>query len=203
MMNNKINKLLISISIIVGTIYGVIRITDGDIYGALICFAIIPVMLAPHLLKKLFDIKISNQVETIYLIFIFFAHLLGSILDFYQTILYYDKIMHLLSGLLSALLGFVLLVKMKHYKSKNIVFNIIFVIAITLSIAALWEFYEFTFDYLFSKDAQNVTTTGVGDTMGDMIMAFIGSIVVSIEYLREAIKKKKSVITGFIEEVGV
>lgn len=202
-MNSKINKILIAVAIIVGSIYGVIRISDADIYGALICFAIIPVMLAPYLLRKLFDIKVSNQVETIYLIFVFFAHFLGSIVDFYHTILYYDKVMHLLSGLLSALLGFVLLVKMKHYKSKSIVFNVIFIIAITLSIAALWEFYEFTADYLFSKDAQNVVTTGVSDTMWDMIMAFFGSIMVSLEYLRETIKKKKSVIMGFIEEVGV
>lgn len=202
MMNKKINRLLIAIAIIIGCIYGVIRIIDMDIYGALICFAIIPVMLAPMLLRKIFNIKISTQIETIYLIFVFFAHFLGSIINFYHLIMYYDKVMHLLSGLLSALLGFVLLVKMKHYKKKNILFTIIFVIAFTLSIAVLWEFYEFTADNLFSKDAQNVLTTGVDDTMWDMIMAFFGSIIVTFEYLREALKNKKSVVMGFIEEVG-
>lgn len=194
-------KCLVLLAIVGGIAYSIPTIQDQDLYGTLIRLAIIPVMLAPWILRKLCKVKISDNLETIYIIFVFFAHFLGSIVDLYHIIPSYDKVMHFLSGVLSALLGFIILIKMNRYQKKNVWFNIIFMIAITLSIAALWEFYEFTFDQLFGRDAQNVITTGTGDTMMDMIMAFIGSIFVSISYWYETKKKKKFIVTNFIDEI--
>ena len=190
-MNHKLNQVLRFVAII-----------GGIICGSLICFSIIPVMFVPYLLDNLLNLKFTKQMETIYYIFIFFAHFLGSIMNFYDLLIGYDKVMHFLSGMLSAFIAFILLVHMKHYKKKDHIFTILFVIAITLSIASLWEFYEFTFDNLFNKDAQNVVSTGVNDTMWDMIMAFFGSLVVIVEYIREIIKNKYKTILNFIEEVG-
>lgn len=201
-MNKKLNIGLISIAIIGGIIYGVMRILNNDFYGFLICVSIIPVMLVPFLLKKFFSLKISIQVETMYLIFVFFAHFLGSIINFYDLIPGYDKIMHFISGMLSAFIALLLLIKLKQYKKMNLLFTVIFMIATTLSIAALWEFYEFISDYIFSKDAQNVMTTGVSDTMWDMLMAFLGSVLISIQYWCEVKRKKESIVTKFIKEAG-
>lgn len=194
-------KCLVVLAIIGGIGYSIPTIQDQDLYATLIRLSIIPVMLAPWIVKKLFQVKISDNLETIYIIFVFFAHFLGSIVNLYHIIPSYDKVMHFLSGVLSALLGFIILIKMNHYQKKKIWFNILFIIAITLSIAALWEFYEFIFDQLFARDAQNVLTTGTGDTMMDMIMAFIGSIFVSISYWCETKKKKKFIVTDFISEI--
>lgn len=201
-MNRKVNICLMIIAMIGGIIYGIMRILNNDLYGFLICISIIPVMLIPFLLKKFFYLKISSQVETMYLIFVFFAHFLGSIINFYDLIPGYDKIMHFISGMLSAFIALLLLIKLKQYKKINVLFTIIFMIATTLSIAALWEFYEFISDYIFSKDAQNVITTGVSDTMWDMLMAFLGSILISIQYWHEVKRKKDSIVTKFIKEAG-
>lgn len=201
-MNKKVNICLMAIAIIGGIIYGIMRILNNDVYGFLICISIIPVMLIPFLLKKFFYLKISNQVETMYLIFVFFAHFLGSIVNFYDLIPGYDKIMHFISGMLSAFIALLLLIKLKQYKKINVVFTIIFMIAVTLSIATLWEFYEFISDYIFSKDAQNVITTGVSDTMWDMLMAFLGAIVISSQYWHEVKRKKESIVIKFIKEAG-
>lgn len=201
-MNKKVNICLMAIAIIGGIIYGIMRILNNDVYGFLICISIIPVMLIPFLLKKFFYLKISNQVETMYLIFVFFAHFLGSIVNFYDLIPGYDKIMHFISGMLSTFIGLLLLIKLKQYKKINVVFTIIFMIAVTLSIATLWEFYEFISDYIFSKDAQNVITTGVSDTMWDMLMAFLGAIVISSQYWHEVKRKKESIVIKFIKEAG-
>ena len=201
-MNKKVNICLMAIAIIGGIIYGIMRILNNDVYGFLICISIIPVMLIPFLLKKFFYLKISNQVETLYLIFVFFAHFLGSIVNFYDLIPGYDKIMHFISGMLSTFIGLLLLIKLKQYKKINVVFTIIFMIAVTLSIATLWEFYEFISDYIFSKDAQNVITTGVSDTMWDMLMAFLGAIVISSQYWHEVKRKKESIVIKFIKEAG-
>ena len=58
---------------------------------------------------------------------------------------------------------------------------------------------EFTCDNLFGKDAQNVLTTGVDDTMWDMIVAFIGSILVSILYIIEVKTHKKILVTKLVK----
>ena len=67
-------------------------------------------------------------------------------------------------------------------------------------IAGFWEYYEYICDQLFQKDAQNVLTTGVGDTMQDMIAATIGSILVIIMYLYEVLSHSKWFITRFMQE---
>ena len=55
-------------------------------------------------------------------------------------------------------------------------------IIFSLAVAALWEMFEYTCNILFGGDAQMVAKTGVNDTMQDMIVAFIGSMITSLIY---------------------
>lgn len=183
---------LINWLIIIGvSIFSILFLFFGNheqgIYKALIIISIIPVMLIPFIVRKLLKIKIDYGLEFIYLLFVFFAHFLGTILNFYDLLPMYDKAMHGLSGIVTASIAFILLTKSKYYNKQNLLMNILFIVCITLSIAVLWEFFEFISDNIFSKDAQKVLTTGVDDTMLDMIMAFIGSIIFTLIY---GIKRK-------------
>ena len=69
-------------------------------------------------------------------------------------------------------------------------------------VAGIWEIFEFTCDKLFNKDAQHVLTTGVNDTMKDMIVAILGTSSMAIIYLFEQTNKLKLLITKFIEQVN-
>lgn len=62
-------------------------------------------------------------------------------------------------------------------------------ILITLSVAVLWECTEFTIDKLLGTDTQKVLTTGVNDTMKDMICALLGAILYIVYYVYD-IKKE-------------
>lgn len=185
MITKKINILLIVIASLGGIYCGVNRITGGDFYRFLICISIIPVMLLPKIVKKYFKINITSTLEFIYLVFVFCAHFLGSIVDFYHTINNYDKIVHLLSGIVTAFFGLYTLINLGKHDYKNIFFNVLFIISFVLMIAAFWEFFEYFSDILFNQDAQNVLTTGIHDTMKDMIAAFIGSVLFNIVYVYE------------------
>lgn len=196
----KINLLLIVGTSIVGIICSIDPIMEGLLYKSLICLGIIPVMLVPTILKRLFRIKITPAVEFVYLIFVFCAHFLGSIFNLYHYINNYDKIMHLISGSVSSFFGLFILLKLNKHDKKSIVFNVLFIIAFTLMIASLWEFFEYFNDNLFGKDAQNVLTTGVNDTMDDMIAALIGSILFNIMYVYEQVTNNQIIISKFIEE---
>ena len=197
----KINILLIVIASIGSICYSINPIMDGMFYKALICLTIIPVVLVPTILKKIFKISLNPTLEFIYLIFVFFGHFLGSIVNFYHTINNYDKIVHLSSGTVTAFFGLYFLINFKKYDYKSILFNVLFITSFVLMIASFWEFFEYFSDNLFNKDAQNVLTTGVNDTMKDMVAALIGSILFNIMYVYEVKTGNSILINKFVREV--
>ena len=81
------------------------------------------------------------------------------------------------------------------YDRSSIFFNVFFLLIVTLGLSALWEIFEFTNSKIFDADVQHVLTTGVTDTMRDIILAFLGSILFSTWYIYKA----KTNINGFDE----
>ncbi len=175
-MKKIINYILILIAILLSLYqyftYGYKIITDILLY-----IGLIPILFIPKILRKFFKFNINESIETIYLIFIILAYVLGSVMKFYGKIYWFDSFNHFLSGILSALLAILVLKKFKVYDNKNVLFNIIYMIAFTLMIATFWEIIEFSIDNLCGSDTQKVLTTGVNDTMKDMICALLGSIL--------------------------
>jgi hypothetical protein len=51
-------------------------------------------------------------------------------------------------------------------------------------LATMWEVYEYASSIIFNIDPQNNLTTGVNDTMQDIIVALIGTILFNIMCLR-------------------
>lgn len=174
---------------------------DLDIYGILIKLTIIPIIFLPTILEKLFSIKVSTSLTFLYTLFIFLAHFIGSVVDLYHKIYWYDSFAHFLSGLLVAFIATYLLVILKKYDRKSISFNILFILGMSFMVAGLWEMFEFISDKLFSKDAQNVLTTGVDDTMKDMIVAFFGTLLYVILYIYEEISNKTIIVRKFIQNI--
>lgn len=197
--NSYIDYVLVLVACLYGFLLGIRTVVNGDIYGSLIRFLIILVMLIPWIIERLFKIEIPGALRTTYIIYIFAAHFLGSIVDFYHTFDNYDKLMHFLSGILTGLIAIYVMSLLKGYDKKKMTLNIIFILGFSMLIASGWEMFEFTCDNLFRKDAQNVLTTGVDDTMWDIIVAFIGSILVSILYIIEVKTKKKILVTKLVK----
>lgn len=198
----RFNYILITVVSLISLYIAFFGNIERTLYKYLIVFSIIPVMLIPYALKKFFKLKLDEVIITLYLIFIFFAHFLGTIVNLYYKIPIYDKLMHTLSGVMTSFLALIILIKFKKYNNKSLAFNIIYIIAITSMIALMWEIYEFTNDGLFNKDAQRVLQTGVTDTMTDMIVAFLGSCAFSLFYAFEKIYKKNFLISLFIKQVS-
>ena len=196
----KINNIIILSMLIINT--GCIGLTLLGKYNSniLVCLSLYLIVFIPKILRKASS-KINDLIELIFLIFILFAQLLGSILHFYGIIYWYDSFMHYISGILTSFLAIILLVLFNKYDEKDKTFNIIFIISITLMVAGLWEIFEFTTDNLLGGDAQRVLETGVTDTMKDIICALLGSVLFSLSYLYECIKKKNLVIKEFIKKL--
>ncbi len=193
-MIKKINIILVLIAV-VGSIY--ITITkDRSLVYILKDISIIFTINALYIVKKIFKIDINDGINFIYILFIFNAHFLGVIMNFYTKIYWFDKYTHFISGIISSLGAIFILVKSKVNSNRK--FNIFFIISVTLMVAAIWEMFEFTSSCLFNVDPQRVKLTGVHDTMEDIIVAFLGSIIISMMYYFEDKWNNNLLIKKFI-----
>ena len=174
----KINYLLICI-VLICSMFTVATELDKGIVIVLKDSSIILTIILPYILKKIFKLDINETLIFIWIIFIFLAHYLGVALEFYNKWPGFDKVTHFVSGILS---GYVAVLVLNKEKLQKKLFNVLFIVSFTWFCAGMWEVFEFTCNYLFGGDAQKVLETGVSDTMWDMIVAFIGSVIVSAIY---------------------
>ena len=129
--------------------------------------------------------------------FIFISMYLGNIWSFY-SILYYDKFLHLSSGFLTSIIGYILFLELFNEKvRKGIKPNVsaIFVSIFSIAAAALWEIWEFTTDLLFGLDSQ---AGGLIDTMLDIISGTLVGIITALLIYRHYKGKNIKVIEKFI-----
>ncbi|MBQ9072534.1 MAG: hypothetical protein IJY25_05205 [Bacilli bacterium] len=196
-MIKKINILLILIAII-GSLYFVF-IKDNNIIFILKDISIVLTISALYIVQKILKIKIPEGINFVYILFIFMAHFLGVICDLYSKIYWFDKFVHFLSGFVAAFVAIYLLVKFK--KDKNIIFSIIFIISFSVMIGSLWEVFEYLASYYFEVDPQKVIATGVTDTMGDIIVTLLASILTSISYYFEHKYNYNLLIKKFIKMI--
>ena len=166
--------------------------------------------MVPAVLDQTLGVTIPVGLETVILIFIFSAEILGEINAFYVKIPVWDTILHTTNGFLMAAIGFALIdlfnrsdrfsIKMSPY------FVAFFAFCFSMTVGVLWEFFEFSMDWFFGLDMQkdwilpsinsvklnptgaNVpvhvdiqsVVIGIVDTMKDLMVNFIGAVVFSI-----------------------
>lgn len=139
-------------------------------------FRIVLIYMTIFVTKLLFSktfLRRSKVGYVIALAFVFFSMYLANVMGFY-SIPNYDKILHLISGVLLAFYGLILYIFLCGNKENEtmrpigmVVFSLIFAIAC----AGTWEMWEFTTDHLFGLSAQN---NSLQDTMWDIICGTIG-----------------------------
>ena len=119
---NIFKNIIIFVVIFCSLCYTVDAILDQNLYRILIRLSVIPVIFLPKIINVTFKTKISDASEIIYIIFVFIAHFLGSVINLYGKIYWYDNFTHYLSGIVIAFFALELLYKLDRYDSKKIFF---------------------------------------------------------------------------------
>lgn len=158
--------------------------------------SILPIIMVPYFLDRVFHYQVTQGLQFVYYLFIFISLALGSVLNFYHMISWFDLFAHFLTGIVASFVSCIFLKKYKILKRENTLFVILFMILFSVSISAFWEFFEFFSDKLFGGDTQYVASTGVSDTMEDMLIAFFGSLLFSMWYYIKSMRDRK-----FIEKI--
>ncbi|MEF9972546.1 MAG: hypothetical protein RSJ41_05080 [Clostridia bacterium] len=155
-------------------------ITVGSLYQAAHSVGAMLLPIAYQVVYKLLRLHRTYELDLMILAFTFLAYAMGVAARWYHLIPSYDKVMHTLSGtftMLLALPAFYLL-KGKHTVCKDdCALAIAFCLAATLAVAGIWEIAEYFLHMLTGIDVQNVAATGINDSMQDMIVCVLGSLL--------------------------
>ncbi|RYL93090.1 hypothetical protein EWI07_08305 [Sporolactobacillus sp. THM7-4] len=117
-----------------------------------------------------------------YLIFLFGAQYLGSILNWYG-LGWWDTFVHGISGAILAFCAIASCERLVHPGAgsrMSPLFVFLFTVSITALGGVLWEIYEFSSDYLFGTTMQGPGGGNNEDTMTDLIADVIGGLVIAL-----------------------
>ena len=132
----------------------------------LLAFVTILLILLPELLQQLFRCRICLPV---YLFALFYAlgPMLGHCHNFYFRFTYWDKLLHIMGGIMFVILGIYLFSLMGGGDKKRLACGV-FALCFSVAVAVIWEFFEFGMDQVFSFDMQSdtVITTIISYALG-------------------------------------
>lgn len=149
-------------------------------------------MAVTSLLPLLFELitrkRLSNAVFLVVNIYILFAGVIGSALNVYYLISWYDVLIHCIMGYLIAMLGLFFLCKLKDQSKMKAITVALFCLFFSLGIELIWEIFERILDVFFNQTAQGPKIDGtnaplVTDTIQDLICNFSGALLFFVHYI--------------------
>ena len=152
-------------------------------------------MISCWILPFLFKFKITFTMYILNIIFVFISNIWGSMLDGY-SISYFDKCLHFTSGILLTECSFMIyiyLIQKINLNKKETLLCILFINSLNMMIAVVWEFIEFGCLIFLNNDAIHHYSSGVYDSMQDMLVAFIGGLIVTSILIYDFKYEKKSI----------
>lgn len=136
----------------------VLEVLRGDWNNVFLCILTLFLFLIPVILDKKFNIELPNALETIILLFIYAAEILGEIQNFYGIFRNWDTILHTLNGFIMAAIGFALIDILNRTERFHFNLTPVFVALVAFSfsmtVGVLWEFFEYSMDLTFRTDMQ-------------------------------------------------
>ncbi|MCM1259332.1 MAG: hypothetical protein NC182_00110 [Prevotella sp.] len=178
--------ILLIVGIFVYTVYWITKsfqiIPLLEILGCWLVSLIIPIlnMKVKH--------RCSITINVLIAILIVIGGYLGGALAFYDRFAYWDTFCHTFFGIVSGAI-FIYLIHLFEVERMNLFAIALFELAFTLGLAGIWELFEFACDCMLDTDFQKIALSleqgrlPQWDTMMDMLVAFLGSIIHYVWYI--------------------
>jgi len=187
---NQIHKwltLFLQLTLLIGAILAVMQ---GRWLAAIATAGIIIMTFLPLMLGRRFAVHIPPEFEVLAVVFMYASLFLGEVHGYYVRFWWWDAILHVGSGFLLGILGFLLVYVLNEHDNVDLHmrprFVALFAFMFAVGIGALWEIFEFAMDQLFGLTMQK---SGLIDTMWDLIVDTVGAAVIALlgwSYLRNA-----------------
>lgn len=155
--------------------------------NAFLVVAIMAVTLSPAVLGRRFGVHIPAEFQVLAVLFVFAALFLGEIHSYYTRFWWWDIALHASSGLLTGILGFLLVYLLNESEQVDVHMRAHFVgmfaFLFAVTVGTLWEVFEFTMDKVVGTNMQKPMLgdpSGLTDTMWDMIVNALGALAISV-----------------------
>lgn len=153
----------------------------------------------PSFLERRLAWEIPVLFSFMFMLFLWGAIFAGEVWEFYYRIPVWDDILHLISSMMAAILGFSLIDILnsdRRHVSVTLspIFVSVFSVTFAVFVGVLWEIYEFVFDGVLGLNMQKFAVESSGsteilseltgrdalfDTMTDLIVDTLGAIIVA------------------------
>lgn len=193
-------KLLVNLLRLTLLAAAVLAIIYGSWFNLLIIVITLVFTFLPRLVEKKYKIYIPLDFEFVIIFFVYACLFLGEVRGFYGRFWWWDIFLHTFSAIAFCLLGFIaffLLFKAEKIKTRP-VWIAIFSFCFSVTIAVLWEIFEFIMDQAFGLNMQK---NGLYDTMGDLISASVSSLLVTVVGYFYLKSNQKSILHRWLDWV--
>lgn len=153
---------------------------QGELLYTLMCIAALMIMVGPPLLAHTSRLNIPVEIELFVLWWLVTDMTLGRMLNLYEAVLFYDKLIHFGNSGLLAILSFLAIytLRMTCKLQTGFFLNLSGIFLLTLGAGALWEIVEFASDAFFVQGAQGSPDMDpLDDTMWDLIVDGLGGFL--------------------------
>lgn len=137
------------------------QVFNGNWGNVFICLFVLLLFMLPTILSKRLQIVLPSALEIIIVLFIFAAEILGEVKEYYIAFDKWDDMLHTTNGFLAAAIGFALIDMLNRSDKVKLTLSPWFVALVafcfSMTVAVIWEFFEFSMDYWFGQDMQKDT----------------------------------------------
>lgn len=196
------NRITVPVYAACGVAVGVYSLFFSTGYYALLGFATLAFLLLPRAVLGLMRLRPAPSLLFTAYAFIALAFLVGMALRGYERIPYYDKLVHAISGAFFGLVGlgyYYVLKPEKRIEPADWRMARYFCLSFAMTVAAVWELYEYAISNLLGTDPQGVAATGVGDTMWDILVCLIGALALCVSMYFYYRRGKTGLLMGVFE----
>lgn len=136
-------------------------ILNGKWENVMTCVLTLGLLMLPLFIDRKMSVALPSVLETIVVLFVFAANVMGELGAFYEKIPIWDSLLNAVNGFICAGVGFGLtdiLNRSERVKlSLSPMFVCLFSFCFSMTVGVVWEFFEFGADMLFEKDMQKDT----------------------------------------------
>lgn len=145
--------------------------------------AVLLLTLIPTVLSRRYRVFVPPDFQLAAVGFMFLSLFLGSVADWYYHIWWWDIMLHLSSGFLLGIVGWIVLFFLNETdrlpEGITPAFLCFFGVTFAVFLGVLWEIFEFTVDQIWPWINMQSNETGVVDTMHDLIVDTVGAVIVA------------------------
>lgn len=134
----------------------------------------------PVLLELIFKLNVGKLANISYQSFLILSIIVGSLWGVYSKISFYDTLVHILSGVLIAIIAYSLYKNSGKNNKLSLIWLFVLIFSVSMMSGGLWEIWEFLTDIILDGNSQCVNglvgRDAVMDTMVDLLCDFGGGL---------------------------